>query len=466
MSKIFDRRKPSRIRDWRGTDKGPYVGHPCLSDSEGAGYSHFRGVRRLDFDAERRLYTKDQGEGGSGLAGTSDTRRLPSSLLAHAAGLRGDLVRLRRAVHRHPELGFEERNTCTLVRQTLENLAPKVTCRSIVDTGILATIPAHGPAVLLRACLDALPIDDGTDVEYASEVAGVSHACGHDGQIAILVGALVLLSELIPGVQVHGLFQPAEEIDTGARAILDSGLLDDLQPELTLGFHGHPDLDAGTIGVSPGPVMGSITTIRCRVVGRGGHGAAPHLTSDALTAAAAIVLDWQVALSRRIDPRQPAVLSVGRLASGVTENVVPGEAEIDATMRCLDPAIEDELSRVVADVARGVEAWSGTVVDLSVERVVPAVVNDPVASRLVADATIETLGRSALVDATAMLGGDDFAWLLNNTTGCYFFIGERQQDRPPYGWHDPAYDLDEESLVYGSAVLAAAAARVREGGST
>lgn len=344
-------------------------------------------------------------------------------------------------------------------------LVPGVICRPIAQTGILAGIPGEGPTVLLRACLDALPIDERTGVEYASEVPGASHACGHDGQIATLVGALVLLSEFNPGIQAYGLFQPAEEMDTGARAVLEAGLLEDLRPEVALGFHGYPGLDAGTIGVSPGPVMGSITTIRCRVAGRGGHGAEPHLTADALTAAAALVLDWQVALSRRVDPRQSMVLSVGRLSSGVTANVVPGEAEIDATLRCLDPAIEDDLRRIVADVVRGVEARTGTTVALSAEQVVPAVVNDPVAAGLVADAVVETLGRAALVEATPTLGGDDFAWLMHRVRGCYFFIGERQRDRPPYGWHDPAYDLDEESLVYGSAVLAAAAARVREGGS-
>lgn len=247
--------------------------------------------------------------------------------------------------------------------------------------------------------------------------------------------------------------------------MVDEGFLEDLRPDLILGFHGHPGLPAGSIGVKPGPIMASITTVRCEVTGREGHGAEPHLAADAATAAAALILDWQVALGRRVDPRQPVVLSVGRLQAGVTPNVVPGRAEIEGTLRSLDPAIEDGLQALLADVARGVEARTGTSVSLSAERVVPAVVNDSAATRLVSDATIETLGPAALVDAVPTLGGDDFAWYLEDAVGCYFFVGERQEGRPEYGWHDPAYDLAETALVYGSAVLASAAARVKEGGA-
>lgn len=384
-----------------------------------------------------------------------------SGWLDEATALESELVRLRRAVHRNPELGFEEVRTSALVRSTLERLAPELVCRTVAKTGLLASLPADGPVVLLRACIDALPIEDQKDVEYASAVPGACHACGHDGQIAVLAGALTLLARRSPGVSVHGLFQPAEEIDAGARTAIEEGLLDEIEPDLVLGFHGTPGLGAGQVGVKAGPIMASITTIGCEVVGREGHGAEPHLTADAVTAAASLVLDWQVALGRRTDPRQPVVLSVGKLAAGVTANVIPGRAEILGTLRSLDPAIESELDRIVRDVARGVEARTGTCVALSTDLVVPAVVNDPAAADVVAGAARSVLGEGAVVDATPSLGGDDFSWFLQQETGCYFFIGERQKGRETYGWHDPTYDLDENALVVGSAVLGAAAARAR-----
>jgi amidohydrolase len=215
--------------------------------------------------------------------------------------------------------------------------------------------------------------------------------------------------------------------------------------------------------VKTGAVMASISTIRCEVTGREGHGAEPHLAGDAVTAAASLVLGWQVALSRRVDPRQPVVLSIGRLSSGVTPNVIPGRAEIEGTLRSLDPTIEDDLRRILSDVARGVEAQTGTSISLSSDLVVPAVVNDPVVTAMVARATVETLGEEAMVEATPTLGGDDFAWFLQRVPGCYLFVGEQQQGRGQYGWHDPSYDLDEDALVYGSAVLAAAALQAVQG---
>jgi amidohydrolase len=396
---------------------------------------------------------------------SNETSTSPKHPLLEAAfAIHGDLVDLRRAVHAAPELGFEEFATRDLAREALVRAAPGVTFREVAKSGLVATLPGDGPDVVIRACLDALPITEQGEADYRSARPGASHACGHDGQIAVLVGAVRLLAERPVKARVHALFQPAEEIDKGARAVIADGLLEDLHPGLILGFHGHPGLAAGQIGVKSGPVMGSITTIQGDIIGREGHGAEPHLTADAVTAAAALVVDWQVALGRRIDPRQPVVLSVGRLVAGVTANVVPGRAELEATLRSLDPAIEEDLRRIVFDVARGVEVRSGVVIELSLDRVVPAVVNAAGPSALVAEAARSVLGPAGLVEAQPTLGGDDFAWYLQVVPGCYFFIGERREDRPTYGWHDPAYDLDESSLAYGSAVLAEAVIRFSTGG--
>ncbi len=398
------------------------------------------------------------------LPGAAGDRSSSGSLLGEAQALLDDLTRIRRAVHRVPELGFEEWETQRLIVEEVSRIAPAASCTPLAGSGVLVTLAEGRPAVLLRACIDALPVDEETGAPYASTVAGKSHACGHDGQVALLLGAVALLARAAPPMGVSALFQPAEEVDTGARAAIEAGVLEAVKPDVVLGFHGDPRLDAGTFGVRPGPVMASITTIHALVEGRSGHGAEPHLTDDPVTAAASLLLDWQVALARRVDPRRPVVLSIGRLAGGTTPNVIPGRVEVDGTLRSLDPEVEPGLRTILEGVARGVEARTGTTVHLQADRVVPAVVNDPAVAGVAADAVEDLLGGQALVQAEPTLGGDDFAWYLQHLPGCYVFVGERQQGRSPYGWHDPAYDLDERALPLGAAALAATVHRIAEGG--
>lgn len=384
-------------------------------------------------------------------------------LLQRARELAPVLVDLRRSLHREPELGFEEERTRRMARLVLTEHAAGVTFTEVATTGLIAELDGFGPTVLLRACLDALPIDDPKTTEYASMVPGKAHACGHDAQVAALVGAMILLSESPPKVSVRALFQPAEEIDTGARAVLESGVLEAMRPSVILGFHGHPALSAGEIAVASGSVMACITTLRCQINGHGGHGAEPHLTADPITAMAAMINDFQVAVGRRIDPRQPVVLSIGRVVAGKTPNVIPDSVTMEGTLRYLDSAVSKELEAALRDVAAAVELRTGVSVELELEQVVPAVVNNAGVARLVADAATEILGSEALRPLPLSLAGDDFAFLLQRAPGCYFFVGERQAGREPYGWHDPAYDLDESSIPIASAVLAMACVRAAEG---
>ena len=224
-------------------------------------------------------------------------------LLARARALEPELISLRRQIHRRPELGFQEVETRTRVRATIAHRAPSVRFDDSDATGLVARLGGR-PEVVLRACLDALPVPDRTGADYTSEVDGTSHACGHDAQAAVLTGATILLAEAAPEAPVLSLFQPAEEIDTGARSVLSSGVIDDADLTTIVGFHGHPALPAGEVGVSAGPVMACITTLRCRVEGRGSHGAEPHLGSDAIASLATLINDWQVVLGRRTDGRR------------------------------------------------------------------------------------------------------------------------------------------------------------------
>ena len=373
-----------------------------------------------------------------------------------------ELVELRRELHRRPELGFDEHRAVAAVNDLLGRHLPKLAAVSVGGSGLVAHRHGIVPTVALRACLDALPIDDPKDVAYASTVPGVCHACGHDAQVAAVAGAMVILGHLHPDAPVAALFQPAEEIDQGALAVLaDPGfgtVLGSLRA--MIGIHGHAGLDAGQFGIEPGPVMACITTIVCAVTGTGGHGAEPHLATDAVTAAASLVLDWQVALARRTDPRTSVVLSVGRISGGTTSNVIPERVEIEATLRYLDPSLRETLHDLIEGAAAGVRARFGVGVRVQVAEVVPAVVNDHGMVDLVAGAATDVLGTDWRGHVQPSLGGDDFAFYVTRCRSCYVFVGERQHGREPYGWHNPSYDIDETSIAFAAAMLAAAALAV------
>jgi amidohydrolase len=308
-------------------------------------------------------------------------------------------------------------------------------------------------------------VSEATGADYASTVPGVSHACGHDAQVAALVGAVALLADEGTEVPVGALFQPAEETDDGALAVLDDPASVAFAPTgAVIGVHGHPGLGAGRVAIQAGPVMACITTLRGEVTGQGGHGAEPHRGPDAVTAAASLIVDWQVALGRRTDARAPVVLSIGRIEGGATSNVIPERVVLDGTLRYLDPALRSSLHEVLAGAARGVEARFGVRVALELDEVVPAVVNDPDLARRLATAAADAVGPESLGEVSPTLGGDDFARYGELAPSCYIFVGERQEGRPPYGWHDPAYDLDERSIAYAAAVLAASALEAAKGG--
>jgi amidohydrolase len=386
-------------------------------------------------------------------------------ILERAFELLPELGELRRRFHRRPELGFAETETAAAVQSALRRYVPDLVAVCVGRTGLLVHRAGVHPTVLLRACLDALPIDDPKDVDYASSVPGVCHACGHDAQIAEVIGAFAILAGRDPQAPVAALFQPAEEIDQGALAVLGDPAFQTCAPvHAMIGIHGHPGLDAGFFAIRPGPVMACITTLSCTVVGQGGHGAEPHRGPDAVTAAASLVVDWQVALARRVDRRMPVVFSVGRITGGTTSNVIPGRVDIEGTLRYLDPALRPCLEGVLEGVARGVEARFGVDVQVELQEVVPALVNDAGLVRLVAEAAAGVVGAGRLGEVEPSLGGDDFARYCQLYPGCYIFVGERQPGRSAYGWHDPSYDIDEQSIAYAAAVLAASALAVAKGG--
>ncbi|MBI3078119.1 MAG: amidohydrolase [Deltaproteobacteria bacterium] len=379
------------------------------------------------------------------------------TLLQEAGRLLPALTKLRRHLHAHPELGFEEYATAALVAARLRRLGLRV--RSHVGrTGVVAVLQgaSRGPTLAFRACMDALPVTEPRHAPYASRSPGRAHACGHDAQVAILLGAVALLApraSMLRG-RVALIFQPAEELDAGARAMLADGLLQNPRLDAMVGFHGQPELPLGRVGVSPGPVMAAIDTFRLTIEGRGGHGALPHQTADPIVAAAAAVVGLQTVVSRGVDPREAAVVTVGCLRAGETSNVIPPRAELAGTVRALRPAVRRCVEARLRQVVERTCAALGTRARLDYRAMLPPLVNDPRWAARLRQAAAAVLGPRAVVTAAPSMGGDDFSHYLAHVPGCYVWLGERASGRPVRPWHHPAYDVDDRVIPIGAAVLA------------
>lgn len=366
------------------------------------------------------------------------------------------LRELRRALHMHPELSGEERETSLRVADALEGLGLTVR-RGVGGHGLVADVPGRGdgPMVALRADMDALPVTEKTGLPFASVRPGVMHACGHDGHTAMLVGAAALLVAEPPPGPVRLLFQPAEEVGTGASAMIRDGALDGV----AMIFGGHVDRRwaPGAVVVGEGPVNASTDSFDLVIRGRGGHGARPHEAIDALLAGCAVVQALQSVVSRELDPSAPAVLSVGRFQAGCAPNVVAERATLSGTLRALAPAVRAQLKEALVRVATGVASAHRAEVDMTWHHATPAVINTPGAAALAREAAVEVCGQATPLPAP-VLGGDDFAWYLEQVPGCYVRYGARREGAD-FPVHSGAFDLDERCLGVGAAWLAAVARR-------
>ncbi|NOZ29572.1 MAG: amidohydrolase [Chloroflexi bacterium] len=384
-----------------------------------------------------------------------------SDFREEAQELRDQLVSWRRDFHRHPELAFEEERTAAIVADVLERLGLGVQT-GVGKTGVVGILEGARPGrtVMLRFDMDALPVEEANEVEYASEEPGKMHACGHDGHTAIGLGVATLLSrhrEELSG-RVKFVFQPAEEATGGARAMIAEGVLEDPRPEVAFGLHLWNLLPVGRAVVQPGPFMAAATHFWLTFQGRGGHGALPHKTVDALVAAAHFVTAVQTIVSRNVDPTQTAVLSVGSFHAGSVFNVIPGRADLSGTIRTLD---DDMLAHVLdrlRQIIEGIDQAFGVTHELKLEHAAPVLVNDPVATSYVAEAARRVLGDAAVGDMTPAMVSEDMAEFLKRVPGCFFFLGSMNAERGlAYSHHHPRFDFDEEALPLGAAILAGAA---------
>ena len=377
---------------------------------------------------------------------------------------------LRRDFHLHPELGFREIRTSGIVAKELEALGLEVT-KGVGKTGVVGLLEGAkpGPTLLLRFDMDALPIHEETGAEYTSQNAGVMHACGHDGHTAIGLTVAKLLNQhkdKLAGT-VKFCFQPSEEGNNGeevggAEMMMRDGVLDGPKVDMTLSLHLWNEKPLGWVNVAKGPVMAGAEEFKIKVIGKGGHGAIPDLAVDPVVCAAQIVSASQSIVSRNVGPLETAVISFTVINGGTAFNVIPQEVMMQGTIRTFDPQVRTKVLQRFDEVVRGVASAMGCQVELNVKQLTPALIN---AERVAASvqATAQRLLPNLHHDLSPYLtmGAEDMAYMQAKVDGCYFFIGSNNHERHlDYGHHHPKFDFDEQALITGSALMAAAAADI------
>lgn len=362
------------------------------------------------------------------------------------------LVQLRRVLHEYPELSGQEQNTAAVISKFLEGLG--IAHRNgLAGHGVLADIPGPSgvPCVVLRADIDALPIQEETGLEFASVHDGVMHACGHDGHTTMLLGAAALLSEDkdLPA-PVRLIFQPAEEKGTGAMAMIQAGVLD----EAGMIFGGHLDrhYPPGTIVVSEGPVNASTDNFTIEIIGQGAHGARPHESIDAVVVGSLMIMALQTIVSREVDPARPSVVSVGQFHAGTAPNVIAGQARLDGTVRAQDSAVRRQLLSSVRRIAESIAQLHGAKIQVTITEGTPPLVNSAEMADLARRAAIEVVGENNVVPLkTANMGGEDFSYYMEKIPGAYVRFGSQVPGKEGFPAHSSKFDFDEGALAVGAA---------------
>ena len=368
------------------------------------------------------------------------------------------LIEIRRDLHRHPELSSKEYRTTRLISEQLQKLGIEVIPWG-GETGVVGLLHGGepGPVIGLRADIDALPIQEQNDCEYRSTVDGVMHACGHDAHTACLLGAAELLAarrhELKGSVKF--IFQPSEELADGAKTMMSKKVLENPQVEAIFGVHNTPNLPAGQVGLTDGPLMANSINIALTITGKGGHGSAPHKTHDPIMAAAAIIQGLQTIVSRRVDPLEPCVISFGSIHGGQANNVIPEVVELTGTVRTFQPALTDELAVMMRELIDHIAIAHGVETEFVFRQVIPAVINAPSLAAWLRAPLAEIFGEEGIVRPQPVMGAEDFAFFLESVPGAFLFLGVGNTEKGIVNqWHNAKFDVDESSLTLGAGGLA------------
>lgn len=377
-----------------------------------------------------------------------------SQIRSEIQALQPQIVEWRRRLHQRPELGFKEQLTAELIAQKLQEWGISHQT-GIAKTGIVATIESGkpGPVLAIRADMDALPVQEENDVPYRSQHDGVMHACGHDGHTAIALGTAYYLSghrdQLAGTVKI--IFQPAEEGPGGAQPMIEAGVLRNPDVDAIIGLHLWNNLPLGTVGVKSGPMMASVEEFNCTIFGKGGHGAIPQQTVDAVVVSAQIVNALQTIVARNVNPLDSAVVTIGQIHAGTAFNVIAGTAEMSGTIRYFNPAFDGFFGKRIEQIIAGVCQSHGARYELDYRRHYPSLVNDAAIAELVrtvAETVVET--PAGVVPECQTMGGEDMSYFLQAVPGCYFFLGSANPERDlAYPHHHPRFDFDETALGMG-----------------
>ncbi|MEJ8838286.1 M20 aminoacylase family protein [Ramlibacter sp. AN1133] len=370
----------------------------------------------------------------------------------------GKLIRLRRDLHAHPELKFEETRTADQVAAWLQALGLPLH-RGLGGTGVVATLRGTGPdaddparSIGLRADMDALPVQEANTFEHASANPGRMHACGHDGHTAMLLGGATLLAQQRDfNGTVHFIFQPGEEGGAGARRMMDDGLFERFPMKAVFALHNWPALPAGEMGVRVGPIMASANRFEIRIRGKGGHAAQPHTTVDPIPVACAIVGQLQSLVSRGVDPLDSAVLTVGKIESGTVENIIPDDAFIYGTCRTLGSATLNQLVEGIQRIATHVAQAHRASAEVIIKPGYPTTVNHPREAQFMAQVMRAVVGKGqAHDDVLPAMTAEDFGFMLEEVPGAYGFIGNGADGKPGINLHNAAYDFNDDILGLGA----------------
>lgn len=370
------------------------------------------------------------------------------------------LLALRRDLHAHPELSWKEERTADKLERALVALGARDVAR-VAGTGVVGRLPGRepgSPTIAIRGDIDALPIQEETKLPFASSVSGVMHACGHDVHATWTIGAGMLLSREPALGDVVLVLQPAEEVGAGARAILESGALDGIKNI----FGGHVDrrFEVGQIVADDGPLAASADEFRIELIGQGAHGARPHESADPIVGAAALIMELQTIVSRRVDPSDPAVVSVGHIHSGTASNVIPERALLTGTLRATTPRTRALLRAEVQRLAESVAVSHRLTATVTLPVGTPPVVNDPKVAAIARAAAASLVGeRNVVPFGLTNMGGEDFAFYQERVPGCFLRVGAREPGGERTPAHSPRFTVAEGAIFVGAAVLAECARR-------
>ncbi len=375
-------------------------------------------------------------------------------IVNRVADLHPEITAWRRDIHQHPELLYDVHRTAAFVADRLREFGCDEVATGLGKTGVVGVIKGKRTAgngdikvIGLRADMDALPIEEATNLPYASKTPGKMHACGHDGHTAMLLGAARYLAETrnFAGDAVV-IFQPAEEGGAGADAMIKDGLMDRFGIEQVYGMHNGPGIPIGAFAIRTGPIMAATDELNISIKGHGGHASRPHKCIDSVLVGAQLITALQQIVARNVDPLESAVISVCEFHAGTARNVIPQTAELRGTIRTLTPEVRELVQKRIGEVVAGVAQMTGATIDLDIKRGYPVTVNHAAQTEFATEIAKQVAGDNNVHDTPPLMGAEDFSYMLQARPGAFIFCGNGDSA----GLHHPAYNFNDEAILYGT----------------